>query len=126
MRLDEAVNFRLGYYKRARMFECDMGGAVIDILDKQVCVYATDKEHTAIYCALVLGDVRGIRTSPNLRVFFKDGKIVFDLDKCRAVIDFEKRKCSCTLPNVRAYGSDEWGECVFEEWTPFLNALFDQ
>ena len=126
MKLDEAVNVRLGYYKRAYMFECGVGGAVVDRLDRQLCIYATDTEHTVIYCALVFEDMRKIAGSSGAQASYRDGKILLEFSKGMVVIDFEKKQCSCSLTDVRAYGSDEWGDRVFTEWDPGFNALFDK
>ena len=110
------TEFKLGFWKKAFMFEVANHGLVIENEGKVVCVYGTDRKHETILCAIPLCHPKYIKKN-NIKIFQELNLVLVDLGVCKVAIDFDNQKCSCNLAEIKAYGSETWGEDVFVPWT---------
>ncbi len=110
------TEFKLGFWKKAFMFEIANYGLVVENEGKVVCVYGTDRGHETIYCAVPLCHSKYIRKH-EIRIFQDGQRVLVDFGVCKVVIDYENQKCSCDRPNTKIFGSKAWGENVMTPWT---------
>lgn len=101
--------------KKVQMFSYKKMGLVIEKEPDVVCVYATDKTHQNIMCAIPLYHPKLLKNAEYIVEFFENGQAKVYVNDLQIIIDFANKKCS-NNKNFKCYGSDVWGNDVQTEW----------
>lgn len=125
MKINDIYEFKLGFFPHAYMFETDNYGIVIEKEKDIVCVYATSKTHSPVYCAIPLCHPKELKNQI-IRIKAKTNLAFISLGEYKVVLDFEHYKAT-NNKNLMIYGSDTWGyENIQVEWNDLLNKAFEK
>lgn len=120
MFIKENTVLKIGFFKKAYLYETDNYGMVIENEGDVVCIYGTDINHKKIYCAIPLCHPKYLRKHP-FTIDKNNQRIFISCDLFKAIIDFELRKCACTVAQTTIFGSEEWGNDVSMSWDELIN-----
>ena len=124
MNKGEMQKVKFGLFKKTFMFECEDHGLVLERDGKTVCLYATDRNHAKIYCALPLGPEKIFKRLSYMIVAPDDQYMLMLVEGVMVVVDFVNKTCATNVEKLRVFGSDAWGEECSAPWQKEYNKLF--
>ena len=124
MNKGEMQKVKFGLFKKTFMFECEDHGLVLERDGKTVCLYATDRNHAKIYCALPLGPEKIFKRLSYMIVAPDDQYMLMLVEGVMVVVDFVNKTCATNVEKLHVFGSDAWGEECSAPWQKEYNKLF--
>ena len=115
---------KFGLFKKTFMFECEDHGLVLERDGETVCLYATDRSHSKIYCALPLGPEKILKRLPFYIVAPDDQYMLMLVGEVMVVVDFVNKTCATNVEQLHVFGSDAWGENCGTQWKDEYNKFF--
>lgn len=126
MKIGEAAKAKFALFRNRIVFDCGANGFMLEKVGGGICLYATDRTHEEIYCAMPLGMEREFKDS-TYYVYAPNGhQMMLRVRKAVMLVDFAGHWCATNVNDFRAYGSKQWGQnCMVpwkEEYTRLYNA----
>ena len=111
-------------FKKRFLFESGDRGLVLEQADGVVCIYATDAQHSKIFCAMPLGRIRDMKKMTYFLFNPDENKLLAAVGRALFVMDFAEKWAASNLENYKIYGSDHWGQDCQKPWQGSFMKLF--
>lgn len=111
-----SYEFKFGLFgKKVQMFHSGSMGIVIEKEPQVVCIYGTDQTNSQILCDVPLCHPRYLKDFTYRVAFCGDHIATVSVGDIMVRLDYQRKKCANNR-NAHGYGSEQWGQDVWEAW----------
>lgn len=109
--------------KKVQMFTEKTMGVVIEKEPDVVCLYATDGNNQAIYCAVPLCHPKFLKGMEYTVKFSGNNTVAISVGDIKVAFDYTRKRCS-NNKGIQSFGSENWGRDVGEKWNNTWDSVF--